>query len=379
MSRVLIIAIALQMAPRPLSPAATLLAPELLQAIERASVEGKAPTVIAGTDASAGEIVLACAKDCEPVEWAINKLAASGIPRPSRSIRMVKADQAAPRTAKAAIFVAAADGLLMRVVRGPWSTAGVADEVVEVFARHATDELTVGAYENVGQPKWDAAGIPTTAIVPPRNAGGLDRSSFIAAATAYFLATLPNPGAEALLSHLTVGAHARLAEDGRRAIAQMGAQQRAGGDVLVLLGQAIEREQRRMRNVERFMPEPIDPMLRSRLADMEKGITSVWTSMGITSSAFVPAAERLRGRSGEDRRVPARATTAATTAVDLPAVLARHPNAAAVADELNNFIDGKRSVSDIRDAVAAEFGSVPLPAVVEYFESLEKARVISLR
>ena len=44
-------------------------------------------------------------------------------------------------------------------------------------------------------------------------------------------------------------------------------------------------------------------MLRSRIADMEKGITSVWTSMGITSSPFVPAAERIRGRGGEDRRV----------------------------------------------------------------------------
>ena len=137
-----------------------------------------------------------------------------------------------------------------------------------------------------------------------RIATDLDRASFIGAASAYFLATLPNAGAEALLSHLTVGAHARLAEDGRRAVAQMGNQQRASADVLVMFGQAIEREQRRMRSFERFMPEPVDPMLRSRIADMEKGITSVWTSMGITSSPFVPAAERLRGRVGEDRRVP---------------------------------------------------------------------------
>ena len=118
------------------------------------------------------------------------------------------------------------------------------------------------------------------------------------------MATLPNAGAEALLSHLTVGAHARLAEDGRRAVAQMGNQQRASADVLVMFGQAIEREQRRMRSFERFMPEPVDPMLRSRIADMEKGITSVWTSIGITSSPFVPPAERLRGRAGEDRRIP---------------------------------------------------------------------------
>ena len=44
---------------------------------------------------------------------------------------------------------------------------------------------------------------------------------------------------------------------------------------------------------------------------MEKGITSVWTSMGITSSPFVPAAERIRGRGGDDRRVPTRIGTGA--------------------------------------------------------------------
>ena len=131
-------------------------------------------------------------------------------------------------------------------------------------------------------------------------------AAFVAAASAYFLATLPNAGAEALLSHLTVGAHARLAEDGRKAVAQMGNQQRASADVLIMFGQAIEREQRRMRSFERFMPAPVDPMLHSRILDMEKGITSVWTSMGITSSPFVPAAERIRGRGGDDRRVPTR-------------------------------------------------------------------------
>ena len=149
----------------------------------------------------------------------------------------------------------------------------------------------------------------------------------MAAASAYFLATLPNAGAEALLSHLTVGAHARLAEDGRRAVAQMGNQQRAGADVLIMFGQAIEREQRRMRSLERFMPSPVDPMLHSRILDMEKGITSVWTSMGITSSPFVPAAERIRGRGGEDRRIPSRVRpTGPLPRSEPPTALLKFPN-----------------------------------------------------
>ena len=362
----------------PLTPAETLLEPGLLRTIERASVEGPTLQVIAGSNKAAGEIVLGCAAECEPVEWAMKRLATSGIPQPSRTIRVITVQQPQPDT-KAAIYVAESTGSMLQVIRGLWSTAGIADEVVEVFARHAVGAVNTRSYEQARQPRWEGRGIPITTIVPPKDATGFDRVSFVVAAAAYYLATLPNPGAEALLSHLTVGAHARLAEDGRRAVAQMGPQQRASGDVLVLLGQAIEREQRRMRNVERFMPEPVDPMLHSRIADMEKGITSVWTSMGITSSAYVPAAERLRGRSGEDRRVPSRVIASPPLSVEPPPALVNHPNAAEVTYELNNFIDGKRSISDIRDAVFAEFGSLPLPAVVDHFERLAKAGTVSLR
>jgi hypothetical protein len=360
------------------TPAETLLEPELLRTIERASVEGPSVQVIAGSNQAAGEIVLVCAAECEPVEWAMKRLVTSGVPQPSRTIRVITVQQPLPGT-KAAIFVAESTGSMLQVIRGLWSTAGIADEVVDVFARHAVGAVNTRSYQRAGQPRWEGRGIPITTIVPPRDATGFDRASFVVAAAAYYLATLPNSGAEALLSHLTVGAHARLAEDGRRAIAQMGPQQRASGDVLVLLGQAIEREQRRMRSFERFMPDPIDPMLSSRIADMEKSITSVWTSMGITSSAYVPAAERLRGRSGEDRRVPSRVTASPPLSMEPPPALAKHPNAAELTYELNNFIDGKRSISDIRDAVFAEFGSLPLAAVVDHFERLAKAGTVSLR
>jgi hypothetical protein len=371
--------LAFQFAQRPpLTPAETLLEPGVLRTIERASVEGPPVQVMTGSSKGAGEIVLACAAECEAVEWAMKRLATSGVPQPSRTIRVITVQQP-PADTRAAIFIGESAGNALQVLRGLWSTAGIADEVVEVFARDAVRAVDVRPYERAGQPRWEERGIPITTVVPPRDATGLDRVSFVVAASAYFLATLPNAGAEALLSHLTVGAHARLAEDGRRAVAQMGPQQRAGGDVLVLLGQAIEREQRRMRNFERYMPEPVDPMLRRRIADMEKGITSVWTSLGITSSSFVPAAERLRGRSGEDRRVPARVTASPRAAAALPTALAKHPNAAEVARELMNFVDGTRSISDIRDAVTAEFGNVQLPAVSAHFDQLAKTGSVVLR
>ncbi len=126
------------------------------------------------------------------------------------------------------------------------------------------------------------------------------------------------------------------------------------------------------------MPSPVDPMLHSRILDMEKGITSVWTSMGITSSPFVPAAERLRGRGGEDRRIVSR-TGEGLPAVEPPTAMLKFPNVDDVIYELGNFIDGKRSISDIRDAISAEFGPIALPVVVDYFERLAKAGAVSLK
>jgi hypothetical protein len=359
-----------------------LLEPVILRAISEQPSGGAPVSVIEGNDESAGEILIACG-DCDIAIQAMQKLhhliREKGMPPAARTIRRATRDTGdeTVRRAKAAIFVAQSDERPFQIIRGLWSTAGIADEVVEIFARHGSAAVDVRPFENVGQLRLDHLGVPTTTIVASRSLSN-QHAAFVAAASAYFLATLPNTGAESLLSHLVVGAHDRLADDGRRAVAMMGNQQRAGADVLVLLGQAIEREQRRMRQIERFMPEPVDPMLRSRIADMEKGITSVWTSMGITSSAFVPTAERLRGRSGEDRRVPSRGA-ASPPVVDLPAGLAKHPQAADVAYECFSFVDGKRSISDIRDAVSAEFGLVPLPAVVDYFERLARTGAISLR
>ena len=365
----------------PLAPAETLIEPEMLRTIARSSVEGPSVRVVQGSDAAAGEIAVVCGAYCEPAEWALKKLgpAIEGkqIPRPARTIRIVTVEAPRPNT-KAAIFIAPSSGRTLQVVRSLWSASSITDEVVEVFARQAVTIVDARPFEQAGQPRWGAA-IPITTIVPPADATDLDRSSFVAAASAYFLATLPNAGSEALLSHLTVGAHARLAEDGRRAVAQMGSQQRASAEVLIMFGQAIEREQRRMRSFERFMPAPVDPMLHSRILDMEKSITSVWTSMGITSSPFVPAAERIRGRGGEDRRIVTRAGTGPLPTPEPPTAMLKFPNVDVVIYELGNFIDGRRSISDIRDAVSAEFGPIALPVVVDYFERLAKAGAVSIK
>lgn len=47
--------------------------------------------------------------------------------------------------------------------------------------------------------------------------------------------------------------------------------------------------------------------------------------------------------------------------------------------EIVNFVDGKRSVADIRDAVSAEFGPIPLELVSDYLRACEEAKIIALR
>lgn len=370
----LAIVLAWQLGQRaPLTPAETLLEPAILRAIDEQPLTPESSSQTAGTDRDGGWILLTCREgECGTAARAARKLnalvAAKKIPQPSRSIRVVSAINELVTTATTAVIhVAESTERPFQVVRGPWSTASIGDEVVEVFARRGGYVAELRPFEDLGQLRLDPHGIPATTIVV--NAWtSRDHAAATAAAAAYFLATLPNAGAEALLSHLMVGAHARLAEDGRRAIAQMGPTQRASADVLILMGQAIDREQRRIRSIARFMPSPLDATLAGRLADMEKGVASVWTSLGITSSPFVPPAERIRGRGGDDRRVPARVAGATGTA-DAAALLA---DRAEMAYEIVNFIDGKRTISDIRDAVMAEFGPVALPSVVQYLEALAK-------
>jgi hypothetical protein len=372
----------LQPGPRaPLTPAETLLEPALLRAIQAQAPPPVGPETIAGTDA-ASEVVVTCADDhCAVAGRAIRRLSAlvsaKTLPQPVRTIRLTSAMPDVKRTA-AVVHVAERTDRGLQILRGLWSTAAVGDEVAEVFGRQIAPAIEVRPYEFVGQFGFDSYGIPTTTIVA-NPAASNDQAAVIAATTAYFLATLPNAGSEALLSHLMVGAHARLAEDGRKAVAMMGAQQRASGEVLTMFANAIDREQRRIASFERFMPQPVDAILHSRIADMQKQITGVWSSIGITPSPFVPPAERIRGRGGEDRRIPSRSAAGPLPKVDLPTAFLKFETVDTVVYELGNFVDGARSISDIRDAVSSEFTPIALPVVVEYFERLAGAGAISLK
>jgi aminopeptidase YwaD len=47
--------------------------------------------------------------------------------------------------------------------------------------------------------------------------------------------------------------------------------------------------------------------------------------------------------------------------------------------EIVNFVDGKRSVGEIRDAVSAEYGPIPLDVVADYLKACEEAKIVAIR
>ena len=61
----------------------------------------------------------------------------------------------------------------------------------------------------------------------------------------------------------------------------------------------------------------------------------------------------------------------------VPARISQMPAAEDMTYEIANFIDGERTVSEIRDAVSAEFEPVELGSVGEYIDLLARVGAVS--
>jgi hypothetical protein len=320
---------------------------------------------------------------------------------------------------------------ILHVTRSPWSIATVTDDVEETFGRYVIDgafraaaegDMTrairsqggskdafwadITPYES-GSDHWiyqeGGFGIPaiylrdhpdiyihTTGDLPDNiEPTKIKRSAFIAAASGYYLATMPDRG-ESLVALSYMNAHARLAEDGRRAVA-MAADRARGRDAEIIVSQAILREQRRLRSISRFLRIDESAHLNRLTAGLaDAGRSLLMTFM--TPDAAAALAQAGFHQPASDARVPARSASvkgpldprgdwlvekAGSAAASL--AIARVPRSDDVTYEIVNFIDGTRSVSEIRDAVSAEFEPVDLKAVSEYVELLVRAGAVTFR
>jgi len=220
----------------------------------------------------------------------------------------------------------------------------------------------------------------------------LERSEIVAAATMLYLSELsPLEGAD--LVHLAAAnGAARLGEAMRHARRRMlaaagAARQEAWAEARNALVHAARQEREAVRSVLSF----------SDAAPAKDAVASAERRLGAQGAALTDdlrAAARAAGIPTGDRpraadvRVPVRLTRGPLD-FGLPESRLGPERAAwyrgdmPLGDnarfELVNFIDGRRSVSEIRDALAAEFGPVPLEAVGRYLDDLVSVGVVRWR
>jgi len=319
---------------------------------------------------------------------------------------------------------------VLHVTRSPWSIASVTDDVEEVFGRYVIDgafraagdgDMTrsiraqtgskdalwadITPYES-GSDHWiyqeGGFAIPsiylrdhpdiyihtTGDIADNIEPTKIKRSAFIAAASGYYLATFPDHGTS-LLRLSYANANTRLGEDGVRA-----ATLAAGGrsvEAANVVTQALKREQRRLQSLARFVN--LD-------GDIHDGTQTVARfSAGLETAAAAMLTTIPASRAGmsaapppTDGRIPMR--NAAVKGPLAPngdwlfdkvgrgaasIAIMNVPRSDDVTYEIVNFIDGTRTVGDIRDAVSAEFEPVALSAVREYIDLLATAGAVTFK
>ena len=167
---------------------------------------------------------------------------------------------------------------------------------------------------------------------------------------------------------------------------------------------AVTRAEVEQRVLARGAAPGPDPALAAREA-IAQGVETL-ESLGRLSPSIAPDVsadvEHLRAAMPpppptSDRRVPVRAASIVGPLnvyyydyfADLPApgtgvdftksALASREDGEVLAYEALNLADGKRSVSEIRDALTGRYSTVPVSAVAEYFELLARAGAVSFR
>jgi hypothetical protein len=315
---------------------------------------------------------------------------------------------------------------VLHLTRSPWSIATVTDDVMETFGRYAIDGAMRAAGEGDVTRALQSPGGSRDALwadITPYESGSdhwiyqeggfrvpavylrdhpdiyihttgdiadhieptkIKRSAFIAAASGYYLSRVPD-GGRSLVDIAYANAMERFAEDGRRAVARSASQPR---EAAILVGQAALREQRRLLSLGSFVPG--DPAAaKAAASDIAEAARRLLMRFMSTSEAerFASAGFHVPPT---DTRVPVRnSSIRGPLAPDgdwiaekvgrsgVPARISQMPAAEDMTYEIVNFMDGQRTVSEIRDAVSAEFEPVELGVVAEYIDLLARAGAVS--
>ena len=312
---------------------------------------------------------------------------------------------------------------VLHITRSPWSASSFTDDVAEMFARYVIDGAYEGAasgdfsravrerngpkealwadvteYES-GSDHWiyqdSSFGVPVIYlrdwpdvyihtnrdVVDNVDPTKLKRSAFVAAASGFFLATLTAPAgpADAALPYLVLGgAMRRLGDAVQRASIYAFGIPGAAREAVVAASESTRREERRLHSLNRFDYAPAGSIGAQMLAEVVGDLKRMFPT-GPPGPEGTP-----------DLRVPSRSPAikgplepsvdwvrdkvgAAAAALAINQL----PRGDDVAYEVVNFADGTRTVSEIRDAVSAEFGPVDVKIVAEWLDLLARAGAIT--
>lgn len=228
----------------------------------------------------------------------------------------------------------------------------------------------------------------------------LKRTVVITTAAALFLANAGPAEAEQLLTEVSTRGLRRLATDKGRAESYLFEAQgknihEAFKEARTLLRQATLREKEAISSVNFFLAEAknkneivnhrlisIDDAYRLWIVELNRLYQSLCRRLNEAPAASRLSSEEIR----LSRLVPLRTeiTGGFSSLRQFREEIARlgykiPPEIMAVEWEMRNFIDGRRTIVDIRDAVSAEFSPVNLKDVASWFEAAEKVGLVKLK
>ncbi|HEU5249078.1 MAG TPA: DUF4910 domain-containing protein [Thermoanaerobaculia bacterium] len=216
---------------------------------------------------------------------------------------------------------------------------------------------------------WPDVTIHTNKDLPENlDATKLGRVAYMSAGIAWTLAALPDDQAPRLLALVAANGEARIARAGFQP-------DRSARDWSLARRETVERAALSVRSVGAMWPS-----VANVAQEVERGIRGL--------------APEIAPEDGGDRRVPVRSPEVVgplgvyyfdylERALGEGAIsriaLSKRDGGDVLAWEAFNLVDGRRSISDIRDVLAGRYAPVPVPEIAEYFDLLARAKAVSLR
>jgi hypothetical protein len=233
----------------------------------------------------------------------------------------------------------------------------------------------------------------------------LRRVALLGAASGYTYAAADAENAQSMLPFFTARAQGRLAAGFERAesvVEDTGIEPReAWYEARNLMTQMLRREQAELRSFSIYSGiETAKAMAFSRDLDAQAAMLNEWIdrSSATRGAHDFPQSPPWHGEP-DASRIPVRTADFGPLIFQNDDVLADRlgserlakiklldsggnrlfrvqDRGALYAYEIVNFVDGKRSIGEIRDAVAAEYGPIPLDVVADYLKACEEAKIV---